>query len=182
MNRVSLSALIGIATINIVADGLADPGQYDSIAAPASPAVVDVTAVPAENNIKGRVVYFTPMDENTSATVLFVYNTNDKSNVFNLTTFRLDGTIHITQNISVPPHGMVRICSDTVDTIAASWQDVLLLNFTTQSAYGALTLPKKFHATGYIVWNGDSVYDPLDTAAPIFNLTFTSEKPRRPVP
>jgi hypothetical protein len=109
-------------------------------------------------------LYFTPQDENTSATVLFLYNTSDAAKTVGLQTFQLNGSKHIDTSISVPAHGLVRICSDTVSTVSATWGDVVLVNFTTYSTYAKLTLPAGVKAEGYVVWNDSSVYDPLQVA------------------
>jgi hypothetical protein len=114
--------------------------------------------------VRSATLYFTPQDENTSATVLFLYNTSDAAKTVGLQTFQLNGSKHIDTSISVPAHGLVRICSDTVSTVSATWGDVVLVNFTTYSTYAKLTLPAGVKAEGYVVWNDSSVYDPLQVA------------------
>lgn len=79
------------------------------------------------------LVYFTPIDENTCVTCLFLYNTEATLATVNLRTYRLDGVLYLNTNINVPAGGLVRICSDTVSSVSSTWQSVVLVNFTTNS-------------------------------------------------
>lgn len=106
-------------------------------------------------------VYFTPQDENSSATVLFLVNTSGADVVVPIQTFYTNGSLTINTTVPVPAHGMVRICSDTVSTVSASWASYVLINFTTFSAYGRIGLPPGVLVEGYVVWNPTGVYDPL---------------------
>jgi hypothetical protein len=114
--------------------------------------------------LAGKTLYFTPQDENTSTTVLFLYNTDSTTATVGLTTYELDGTTYIDTNIAVPPNSLVRICGDEVDTISWTWQDVVLVNMTTASTYAVMTLPGSVKYEGYVVWNGGVTYDPLQIA------------------
>lgn len=115
----------------------------------------------ATNVDMGTAVYFTPQDENTSTTVLFLYNTSNVTATVGIETFQLNGSQFIDTDVAVPPGQLVRICGDTVSTISASWQDTILINLTTSSTYARMTLPEGVKADGYVVWNGSSTYDPL---------------------
>ena len=120
-------------------------------------------------------VYFTPQDENSSTTVLFLYNTSAVTGTVGLQTYQLDGTIYIDTSIAVPPAGLVRISGDTVDgSDSATWQDVVLINFRTYSTYARMTLPAGVKATGYVAWNGGSTYDP-NQAVPVLPLRFSTD-------
>ncbi len=121
-------------------------------------------------------VYFTPQDENTSTTVLFLYNTGSDEAVVNLQTYQTTGALFIDTDITVPSLNLVRICADTVSTIAGSWQDALLVNFTTLSSFAKMILPKGVKIDGYVVWNDAATYDPLKLAHTL-PLMFTTEKP-----
>jgi hypothetical protein len=105
---------------------------------------------------------FTPQDENTSTTVLFLYNKSDTDRTVSLNTFYLDGTSTISTSLNVPAHHMARICADTVNTVSASWQNYVLVNFTTFSAYAVLAAPSTVRVEGYVAWDTSGVYDPLD--------------------
>jgi hypothetical protein len=106
-------------------------------------------------------VYFTPQDENTSTTVLFLYNTNADTATVGLQTFYINGSLTISTSVALPPLGLVRICADSVSTVSASWQNVVLVNFTTFSAYAKMTLPAGVKADGYVAWDTTGVYNPL---------------------
>lgn len=118
-----------------------------------------------------QIVFFTPQDENTSVTVMFFTNTTNANRTVRITTYRLDGSVFIDTTINVPARGLVRIAADPVSTISASWQDTILVNFTTFSAYGRLVLPRGVFAEGYVAWNGGATYDPLDVV-PTLPLRF----------
>ena len=121
-------------------------------------------------------VYFTPQDENTSTTVLFLYNTGSANATVNLQTFTTAGSITIDTDIVVPAGELVRIAGDTVDTISASWQDAVLVNFTTSSAYARLSLPEGVKAEAYVAWNNGSTYDPLDDQNTL-TIRFSADPP-----
>ena len=106
-------------------------------------------------------VYFTPQDENTSTTVLFLYNTNADTATVGLQTFYINGSLTISTSVDVPPLGLVRICADTVNTVSASWANTVLVNFTTFSAYAKMTVPAGVKADGYVAWDTVGFYDPL---------------------
>lgn len=127
-----------------------------------------------EANGSEATVYFTPQDENTSTTVIFLYNTGDEAATVGLQTFELDGALHIDTSILVPAGGLVRICGDTVNTISWTWQDVVLVNFTTASTYAKMTLPAGVKAEAYVVWNGTAEYDPLQVV-PTLNIRFSTD-------
>ncbi|MHC1725303.1 MAG: hypothetical protein AB9866_04695 [Syntrophobacteraceae bacterium] len=122
-------------------------------------------------------LYFTPQDENSSCTVLFLYNTGDTDKLVALQTFRLNGDAFIDTAINVPAHRMVRICSDEVSSFSPSWQSVVLINFTTYSAYAKMTLPAGVRAGGYVAWNNASYYDP-GISAPTLKLRLTADNSR----
>jgi len=106
-------------------------------------------------------VYFTPQDENTSTTVLFLYNTNSTTATVGLQTFYINGSLTISTTVAVPPLGLARICADTVSTISASWANYVLINFTTFSAYARMAVPAGVKADGFVAWNPTGIYDPL---------------------
>lgn len=106
-------------------------------------------------------VYFTPQDENTSTTVLFLYNTNPATATVGLQTFYINGSLTISTSVAIPPLGLVRICADTVSTVSASWSNYVLVNFTTFSAYAKMTVPAGVKAEGYVAWNTTGIYNPL---------------------
>ena len=130
-------------------------------------------------SVRGTSVYFTPQDENTSTTVLFLYNTNDVDQTVGLQTFYLDGSTTIDTTILVPANGLVRICGDSVSSASASWQNVVLVNFTTFSTYAKLILPKGVKAEGYVAYDPSGTFDPL-TEAQMLPLRFSVKQTTAP--
>jgi hypothetical protein len=119
-------------------------------------------------------VYFTPQDENTSTTVLFLYNTNAATATVGLQTYYINGSLTISTSVAIPPLGLVRICADSVSTVSASWANAVLVNFTTFSAYAKMTVPMGVKADGYVAWNPTGVYDPL-TISQTLPLRFSTD-------
>jgi hypothetical protein len=119
-------------------------------------------------------VYFTPQDENTNTTVLFLYSTNNQTTTVGLKTFYLNGSLTISTTVAVPPNGLVRICGDTVSTVSASWANYVLINFTTFSTYAQMTLPAGVKAEAYVAWNTTGIYDPL-TAVQTLPIRFSTD-------
>jgi hypothetical protein len=119
-------------------------------------------------------VYFTPQDENTSTTVLFLYNLNAAPATVDLKTFYLGGTTTLATSIVVPALGMVRLCGDAVSTVSASWAGASLVNFTTFSAYAQMNVPAGVLYEGYVAWNTTGSYDPL-VATQTLPLRFDSD-------
>lgn len=122
------------------------------------PTAVDLAHTAAAGT---TTVYFTPQDENTSTTVLFLYNTNALTATVGLQTFYLNGSLTLSTTVAVPPLGLVRICADTVSTVSASWANYVLVNFTTFSTYAKMTVPAGIKADGFVAWNPTGIYDPL---------------------
>ena len=76
-------------------------------------------------------------------------------------TFYINGSLTLSTTVAVPPLGLVRICADAVSTIAASWANYVLINFTTFSAYAKMSVPAGVKAEGFVGWNPTGIYDPL---------------------
>jgi len=136
----------------------------------------------SEQNTSVTTVYFTPQDEETSTTVLFLYNTSDHDATVGLQTFQLDGSLYIDASIEVPAHHLVRICADRVNSFSSTWWNVAFINFKTFSTYAKMTLPAGVKVDGYVVWNGGSTYDPVVDVGPTLNLRFSSEPVSVPAP
>jgi hypothetical protein len=134
----------------------------------------DTAELQAAAGANTTTIYFTPQDENTSVTILFLYNTNNVTATVGIQTFRLNGTTYIDTSVNVPPNSLVRIAADSVSTVSSSWQDAILVNFTTSSTYAQMTMPPGVKAEGYVAWNGGSTYDPLDPV-PVLPLRFSTD-------
>lgn len=135
------------------------------------PSVADLVQAQAASE---TTVYFTPQDENTSTTVLFLYNTNAATATVGLQTFYINGSLTISTSVAIPPLGLVRICADTVSTVSASWANYVLINFTTFSAYAKMTVPQGVKADGFVAWNSTGIYDPL-TISQTLPLRFSTD-------
>jgi len=169
LTRPSLTAAAASSPQQVdILNGLADsnptgpfqviiPAEYQ-VNPPGSPEAVQVVVPTPEPSTK---VYFTPQDENTNTTILNVYNTNGYTSTVYLKTYYINGSLTISTSIKVPPKNLLRIAGDTVSTISASWSKVILINFTTFSAYAELKVPLGVKVDGYIVGDGKGTYDPL---------------------
>ena len=110
-----------------------------------------------------NTLYFTPQDENTNTTLLFLYNTTASPDTALLDTYYLNGSVTISTAIGVPANGLVRICTDNVSTVSSSFTGATLVNFTTFSAYARLRLPAGLRASAYVAWDTTGIFDPLQS-------------------
>lgn len=164
-----------------------NPGYPTSLGDDSNPKGAPVVYIPEQYRPKSTTastaaigavapVYFTPQDENTSTTVLFLYNTNAATATVGLQSFYINGSLTISTSVDVPPAGLVRICADSVSTVSASWQNYVLVNFTTFSAYAKMTLPAGVKADGYVAWDTLGFYDPLSSTVTL-PLRFSTDPP-----
>lgn len=155
------------------ADSDSNPTQRPAVTIPTAyrPSASDLVNAATAT---GTTVYFTPQDENTSTTVLFLYNTNATTATVPLQTYYINGSLTISTSVAVPPLGLVRICADTVSTVSASWANYVLINFTTFSAYAKMTVPSGVKAEGYVAWDPTGIYDPL-TVSQTLPLRFSTD-------
>jgi hypothetical protein len=128
----------------------------------------------APQAVARRSVYFTPQDENTSDTIIFLYNTAAVTQTVPIRTYYINGSLTISTTVSVPPAHLVRISGDTVSTISASWSNYVLINFTTFSAYAKMDLPDGVKAEAYVAWDPAGIYDPL-TISQTLPIRFSSD-------
>ncbi len=149
-----------LSTSAVLTDSDSNPAHKPDVTLPDQyrPTARDLAAAATTS---GTTVYFTPQDENTSTTVLFLYNTNATTSTVGLQTFYINGSLTVSTTVAVPPLGLVRICADTVSTISASWANYILINFTTFSAYAKMSVPTGVKAEGFVGWNPTGIYDPL---------------------
>lgn len=179
---VAVASLLLLGSLAFAQDGAGNPAAPTLSADDSDPAGEPETWIPeayrssaaANSSHDAATVYFTPQDENTSTTVLFLYNTSGVTATVGLQTFRTDGLEYISTTLDIPPAGLVRMAADTVSTIASSWSNTVLVNFTTTSAYAKMSMPSGVKADGYVVWNDSSTYDPLQVA-PTLPLRFSTD-------
>jgi len=161
----ALALLVAVMLINFPSSSIAQ--TQDDSNKDAKPEVVLPQALATENRedlpfpSEKQVVFFTPQDENTSCTVIFLYNRTRKDVNVKIVTFTTNGSKYIDTAIPVPAKDLVRIVSDDVSTVAGSWNAPVLVNFRTSSAYGKMILPKGVSAEAYVAWNGANAFDPL---------------------
>jgi hypothetical protein len=123
------------------------------------------TPVPGESQL-----YFVPSDNDASATVLTLYNTDSVAHIVALRGFSYNGVLVYSLNINVPATGFLRLVSDSVAAAPPpSWATPapIITNFTDFTYYASLSLPKGVKVEGYILFNpGTGVVNPrLDQGA-----------------
>src|SRR5947209_6092692 len=112
MNRsvAAFSAVVLLATGGVLVAGhaYASPGPALS-GTDSRPVGRPEVAVPPQyraagegEKVRGSDVYFTPQDENTSTTILFLYNTTKTDRRARIRTWTTDGTANIDTTIQVP--------------------------------------------------------------------------------
>jgi hypothetical protein len=141
----------------------AGPGG-DELAPPDLPAGADAisvlpTAVPGETQ-----VYFVPTDNDATATVLYLYNTDNVAHIVALRGFSYNGVLVYSLNINVGATSFLRLASDSIAAAPPpSWATPapIITNFTDFTYYASLSLPKGVKAEGYTLFNpGTGVVDP----------------------
>ena len=126
--------------------------------APQSPGALP-TPVPGET-----LVYFVPTDNDATATVLFLYNTDSVAHTVALRGYSYNGTLVYSLNINVAATSFLRLASDSiVSAPPPSWATPapVITNFTDFTYYASLSLPKGVKVEGYTLYNpGTGVVDP----------------------
>ncbi|HUU35555.1 MAG TPA: hypothetical protein VMW48_15925, partial [Vicinamibacterales bacterium] len=116
------------------------------------------------------LVYFTPTDNDATATVLYLTNTDSSDHVVALRGFNYDGAMVYAQNITVPASSFRRLISDSVAAAPPpSWATPapITTNFTDFVYFASLSLPEGVKAEGYTLFNpGTGTVNPrLDQGA-----------------
>ena len=123
-----------------------------------SPAVLP-TPIPGET-----LVYFVPTDNDATATVLYLYNTDDVAHVVALRGFSYNGVLVYSLNINVGATSFLRLASDCIAAAPPpSWATPapVITNFTDFTYFASLSLPRGVKAEGYILYNpGTGTVDP----------------------
>ena len=109
------------------------------------------TAVPGET-----LVYFVPTDNDATATVLYLYNTDSVAHIVALRGYSYNGVLVYSLNINVAATSFLRLASDSI--VAApppSWATPapIITNFTDFTYYASLSLPKGVKVEGYTLYN-----------------------------
>jgi hypothetical protein len=123
------------------------------------------TQIPGETT-----VYFVPTDNDATATVLYLYNTDSVAHVVALRGFNYDGAMVYAQNINIGASSFLRLVSDSVASAPPpSWATPapITTNFTDFVYFASLSLAKGVKVEGYTLFNpGTGVVNPrLDQGA-----------------
>jgi hypothetical protein len=117
------------------------------------------TPVPGES-----LVYFVPTDNDATATVLYLYNTDTVAHIVALRGFSYNGVLVYSLNINVGATSFLRLASDSIASAPPpSWATPapIITNFTDFTYFASLSLPKGVKAEGYTLFNpGTGVVDP----------------------
>jgi hypothetical protein len=117
------------------------------------------TPIPGEN-----LIYFVPTDNDATATVLYLYNTDSVNHTVALRGFSYNGTLVYSLNITVKATSFLRLASDSiVSAPPPSWATPapIITNFTDFTYFASLSLPKGVKVEGYTLYNpGTGVVDP----------------------
>jgi hypothetical protein len=133
------------------------------------------TPIPGET-----LVYFVPSDNDATATVLYLYNTDTVTHTVALRGFSYNGVLVYSLNINVNPTSILRLASDSI--IAApppSWATPapFITNFTDFTYFASLSLPNGVRVEGSTLYNpGTGSVDPRKDQGAI-PLQFNPETP-----
>lgn len=122
---------------------------------------VDVLPTPVPGNTE---LFFVPTDNDATATVLYLYNTDSVAHIVPLRGFSYNGVLVYSLNINIGATSFLRLASDSI--VAApppSWATPapIITNFTDFTYYAMLSLPPGVKAEGYVLFNpGTGVVNP----------------------
>ena len=116
------------------------------------------------------LIYFVPTDNDATATVLYLFNTDAVSHTVALRGYSYNGTLVYSLNINVGAQSFLRLVSDSVAAAPPpSWATPapVVTNFTDFTYFASLSLPRGVKVEGYTLYNpGTGVVDPrLDQGA-----------------
>ncbi len=125
---------------------------------PNSPGVLP-TPVPGDS-----LVYFVPTDNDATATVLYLYNTDTVAHIVALRGFSYNGVLVYSLNINIGATSFLRLASDSIASAPPpSWATPapIITNFTDFTYFASLDLPNGVKAEGYTLYNpGTGVVNP----------------------
>jgi hypothetical protein len=117
------------------------------------------TPIPGES-----LVYFVPTDNDASATVIHLYNTDSTAHIVRLRGFSYNGVLVYSLNINVAAGSFLRLASDSIASAPPpSWATPapIITNFTDFTYFASLSLPQGVKAEGYVLFNpGTGIVDP----------------------
>ena len=123
-------------------------------------------------------VFFVPTDNDATATVLYLYNTDTVAHIVALRGFSYNGVLVYSLNINVGATSFLRLASDSIAAAPPpSWATPapIITNFTDFTYFASLSLPKGVKAEGYTLFNpGTGVVDPRTDQGAI-SLRFSTD-------
>jgi hypothetical protein len=172
----------GAAQSGLLSDAEDETMSVTFMNIPKAPGVLP-TPVPGET-----LVYFVPTDNDATATVLYLYNTDTVTHTVALRGFSYNGVLVYSLNITVRATSILRLASDSiVSAPPPSWATPapFITNFTDFTYFASLSLPNGVRVEGYTLFNpGTGVVNPRSDQGAI-PLRFSPEMPtptRTPTP
>jgi hypothetical protein len=149
-------------------EGAAQPGFPSFASDEATPVSLNVNQQSLEafpTPVPGNaLIYFVPSDNDATATVLYLYNTDSVTNTVLLRGYSYNGVLVYSLNINVKATSFLRLASDSiVASPPPSWATPapIITNFTDFTYYASLSLPNGVKVEGYTLDNpGTGVVDP----------------------
>lgn len=140
-------------------------GAEDDELAPASLAESGAALAALPTPVPGETqLFFAPTDNDATATVLFLYNTDSVTRTVALRGFSYNGVLVYSLNIEIGPTSFKRLASDSIAAAPPpSWATPapVITNFTDFTYFASLSLPRGVKAEGYTLFNpGTGVVDP----------------------
>ncbi|MBK8989221.1 MAG: hypothetical protein IPM39_24685 [Chloroflexi bacterium] len=146
------------------AEAYSQAAQIGSDEAPQHDDGPDAGAIPfSPNSFPGtQPVYFSPSDNDGTATVVIVYNTTAVTQTAYIQGLNSSGSLTVNSEIPLNPYERKFLISDSLAAgPPPSWQNNLLTNFTDFSTVGVLFVPAGVYFDGFIVFNfGADTIDP----------------------
>ncbi|MGE3889468.1 MAG: hypothetical protein AB7H81_23810, partial [Vicinamibacterales bacterium] len=130
-------------------------------------------------------VYFVPTDNDATATVLYLYNTDSVAHIVPLRGFSYNGVLVYSLNINVGAQSFVRLASDSIAAApppSFATPAPIITNFTDFTYFASLSLARGVRVEGYTLFNpGTGVVNPREDQGAI-PLTFATTPPVAPGP
>jgi len=122
------------------------------------------------------LAWFFPTDNDATATVMYLLNTDTVAHTVALRGYSQNGVLVYSLNINIDATSMLRLISDSLAAAPPpSWtaaactgcKDPVVTNFTDFTYFASLSLPKGVKVDGYVIFNpGTGTVDPrLDQGA-----------------
>jgi hypothetical protein len=110
------------------------------------------------------LLYFIPTDNDATATVLYLYNTDSVAHIVALRGYSYNGVLVYSLNINVNAISFLRLASDSIAAAPPpSWATPapIITNFTDFTYIASLELPPGMKVEGFTIFNpGTGVVDP----------------------